>query len=105
MAKSDYPTKRRSVRVKRRQRSSAEISSDAREWIMFLVAIGIIIYFAVRGSDLSGWWLMLLGSMLGLSMLVAGVQGSSWFPSREDDEEDGEDEAKKTSETDPKEGG
>jgi hypothetical protein len=58
---------------------------------MFLVAIGIIIYFAARGTELSGWWLMLLGSMLGLSMLVAGVQGGGWFGSRGEDDEETED--------------
>lgn len=49
---------------------------EAREWIMFLVAIGLVIYFAVSGVELSPWWLMLLGAMLGLSVLVTGIQRS-----------------------------
>lgn len=48
--------------------------TEAREWIMFLVAIGLVIYFAVSRIELSPWWLMLLGSMLGLSVLVTGIQ-------------------------------
>lgn len=48
--------------------------SEAREWIMFLVAIGLVIYFAVSRIELSPWWLMLLGAMLGLSVLVTGIQ-------------------------------
>lgn len=49
---------------------------EAREWIMFLVAIGLVIYFAVSRIELSPWWLMLLGAMLGLSVLVTGIQRS-----------------------------
>lgn len=72
------------------RRPSRQIGNDLREWIMFLVAIGIVIWFAVRGSELNAWWIMLLGSMLGLSMLVAGVQQVSDSKKRRDDTEEGE---------------
>jgi predicted phage tail protein len=58
---------------------------------MFVVAISIVIYFAIRGSELSAWWIMLLGSMLGFSMLVAGVQQSLGWRAAEPEEEEEDD--------------
>jgi hypothetical protein len=41
---------------------------------MFAVGIGIIIYFAASGIELSPTWLMLIGAMLGMGVLVAGAE-------------------------------
>lgn len=62
---------------------------EVREWIMFLVAIFVVIYFAISDVELDAWWLMLLGSMLGLSVLVTGVHaalGARRQPPEEDDQ-------------------
>lgn len=53
---------------------STRKSREAREWIMFAVGIGIIIYFAASGIELSPTWLMLIGAMLGMGVLVAGAE-------------------------------
>lgn len=64
---------------------------------MFLVAVGIVIYFAVSGIELSPWWLMLLGSMMGLGVLVAGVQRAMGIIAKQAEHSDeGEDEEERS---------
>ena len=76
----------------RRRGPRSQLGNDIREWIMFVVAIFIVIYFAIRGSELNPWWIMLLGSMLGFSMLVAGVQQSiGWRGDSEEGKEEEDD--------------
>lgn len=49
---------------------------EAREWILFLVGIGLVIYFASSRPQLDVGWLMLIGSMLGLSVLASGIRNT-----------------------------
>lgn len=57
---------------------------------MFIVAIGVVVYFALSGTELSPWWLMLLGSMLGLSVLVTGIQRAMTGVGKDDGDDGGD---------------
>lgn len=51
-------------------------TKEAREWLITIVALGVIIYFATdkRFEDLPSGWLALLGAMLSLPVLGYGVK-------------------------------
>lgn len=62
--------------------------SEIRAWIMFVVALILLVFFAVKGTQLGPYWTLMLGSMLGLTIIVSAIQGLTGGKPRSDDEKD-----------------
>lgn len=58
--------------------------SELRAWIMFFVALVLLIMFAIKGSQLGPYWTLMLGSMLGLTIIVTAIQGLMGGKTRDD---------------------
>lgn len=49
-------------------------STEARSWIMFIFALGLLYGMFKRGDALNAWWTLVIGAMLSLTTLVVAIE-------------------------------
>jgi hypothetical protein len=52
-------------------------SQELRTWLLFVTGIILLVVFAWRKDPLGPYWTMILGAMLGMTVLVSAVQGGA----------------------------
>lgn len=60
---------------------------DLRSWLVCLVGLAVILFFAFTGQDLDPYWMVLLGGMIGVTVIAGSVRRNG----RKDDDDTAKD--------------